>query len=184
MNDTYSLDRRPPCWPMGAPCPNSCAQDLHRRVVTNHVELTGPWAGWRLAGRDLVAPSGERIQNAGCVDCSGTPMPATSGIRSACGTQHAKRFSSRWSRSSWWILANGENATSDASRDKALSVGAVPLHPWSFAGVLDDVVPIAGQGKVTVYASGFIRSSPACLGALACRPVGRIRNRGAARVAP
>ncbi|WP_230938693.1 DUF3653 domain-containing protein [Xanthomonas translucens] len=25
------------------------------------MELHGPWAGWRLAGRDLVAPSGERI---------------------------------------------------------------------------------------------------------------------------
>lgn len=61
MSDTYNLDRRPPCWPTGAPCPNSCAHDLHRRVVTNHVELTGPWAGWRLAGRDLVAPGGERI---------------------------------------------------------------------------------------------------------------------------
>ncbi|WP_425611930.1 DUF3693 domain-containing protein [Xanthomonas campestris] len=42
MSDTYNLDRRPPCWPAGAPCPNSCAHDLHRRVVTNHVELTGP----------------------------------------------------------------------------------------------------------------------------------------------
>lgn len=61
MTDTYNLDLRPPCWPVGEQCPNSCAADLHRRVVTNHVELTGPWAGWRLAGRDLVAPSGERI---------------------------------------------------------------------------------------------------------------------------
>ncbi|WP_435015154.1 hypothetical protein [Xanthomonas arboricola] len=61
MTDTYNLDRRPPCWPVGTQCPNSCAEDLHRRVVRNHVELTGPWAGWRLAGRDLVAPTGERI---------------------------------------------------------------------------------------------------------------------------
>ncbi|MCC8484903.1 hypothetical protein VDG62_15475 [Xanthomonas campestris pv. raphani] len=61
MSDTYNLDRRPPCWPAGTPCPNNCAHDLHRRVVSNHVELTGPWAGWRLAGRDLVAPGGERI---------------------------------------------------------------------------------------------------------------------------
>lgn len=61
MTDTYNLDRRPPCWPVGEQCPNSCAADLHRRGVTNHVELTGHWAGWRLAGCDLVAPSGERI---------------------------------------------------------------------------------------------------------------------------
>lgn len=27
----------------------------------NHVTLTGPWAGWRLAGRDLVAPDRQRI---------------------------------------------------------------------------------------------------------------------------
>lgn len=57
MTDTYNLDRRPPCWDAGKPCPNGCA----RRIVDNHVELSGPWAGWRLAGRDLVAPSGERI---------------------------------------------------------------------------------------------------------------------------
>ncbi|MEF9418102.1 MULTISPECIES: hypothetical protein [Xanthomonas] len=61
MTDTYNLDSRPPCWPIGEQCPNSCVADLHRRVVTNHVELTGPWAGWRLAGRYLVAPTGERI---------------------------------------------------------------------------------------------------------------------------
>jgi hypothetical protein len=30
--------------------------------MTNHVQLTGPWAGWRLAGRDLVSPAGERVQ--------------------------------------------------------------------------------------------------------------------------
>lgn len=61
MTDTYNLDRRPPCWEVGKPCPNACAQDVHRRVIDNHVELSGPWAGWRLAGRDLIAPSGERI---------------------------------------------------------------------------------------------------------------------------
>lgn len=61
MTGTYNFDRRPPCWPVGTPCPNSCAHDLHRRMVTNHAELTGPWAGWRLAGRDLIAPSGELI---------------------------------------------------------------------------------------------------------------------------
>jgi len=35
--------------------------DSYNHVIDNHVDLHGPWAGWRLAGRDLVAPSGERI---------------------------------------------------------------------------------------------------------------------------
>ncbi|PPU91426.1 hypothetical protein XalbCFBP2523_14775 [Xanthomonas albilineans] len=61
MSDTYDIDRRPPCWEPGQPCPNHCAQAHARHVLDNHVELHGPWAGWRLAGRDLVAPSGERI---------------------------------------------------------------------------------------------------------------------------
>lgn len=58
---SYDLDQRPPCWNPGEPCPNNCARDHHRRIIDNHVQLTGPWAGWRLAGRDLVAPTGERI---------------------------------------------------------------------------------------------------------------------------
>lgn len=61
MTDTYNIDRRPPCWEAGKACPNACAHDVHRRVIDNHVELSGDWAGWRLAGRDLVAPTGERI---------------------------------------------------------------------------------------------------------------------------
>jgi hypothetical protein len=52
---------RPPCWPEGRACPNSCARSLYDRVVYNRSELHGPWAGWRLAGRDLVAPDGQRI---------------------------------------------------------------------------------------------------------------------------
>lgn len=58
---SYDLDRRPPCWQAGTPCPNDCAQAHADRILRNHVELSGPWAGWRLAGRDLVAPSGERF---------------------------------------------------------------------------------------------------------------------------
>lgn len=61
MSDTYEIDHRLPCWPAGTPCPNSCARDHARHVLDNHVQLHGPWAGWRLAGRDLVTPSGERI---------------------------------------------------------------------------------------------------------------------------
>lgn len=52
---------RPPCWPEGQRCPNTCAGDLHRRLVDNHVDLTGPWVGWRMRGRDLVSPDGDRI---------------------------------------------------------------------------------------------------------------------------
>lgn len=52
-------DRRP-CH--GHNCkPNACAAAHYRRIIDNHVRLTGPWAGWRLAGRDLVSPAGERI---------------------------------------------------------------------------------------------------------------------------
>lgn len=36
--------------------------DAHyRRVVENHTALHGPWTGWRMAGRDLVAPDRQRI---------------------------------------------------------------------------------------------------------------------------
>ena len=58
---TYDLDRRPPCWPPDTPCPNHCAQAHADHILRNHVELSGPWAGWRLAGRDLVSPEGVRI---------------------------------------------------------------------------------------------------------------------------
>lgn len=52
---------RPPCWPDGQPCPNDCAAALHERVVYNHLDLTGPWQGWRFRGRDLISPSGLRL---------------------------------------------------------------------------------------------------------------------------
>jgi len=31
------------------------------RVVHNRMPLYGPWAGWRMAGRELVSPDGDRI---------------------------------------------------------------------------------------------------------------------------
>lgn len=52
---------RPPCWPAGQPCPNECAAALHDRTVYNRQHLGGPWAGWRMAGRELVSPDGDRI---------------------------------------------------------------------------------------------------------------------------
>lgn len=33
----------------------------YRRIVENHTPLYGPWEGWRMAGRDLIAPDRQRI---------------------------------------------------------------------------------------------------------------------------
>lgn len=52
---------RPPCWPVGQPCPNPCAAALYDRTVYNRQHLSGPWTGWRMAGRELVSPDGDRI---------------------------------------------------------------------------------------------------------------------------
>lgn len=53
--------KRPPCWPDRTPCPNACAQALYDREVYNRQHLPAPWNGWRLAGRVLVSPEGDRI---------------------------------------------------------------------------------------------------------------------------
>ncbi len=52
---------RPPCWAEGQACPNDCASQHYQRVVANIVPLHGDWAGWRMAGRCLVSPDGDRI---------------------------------------------------------------------------------------------------------------------------
>ena len=49
-----------PCHVQGTK-PNACAAAHYRRIVENHVNLSGPWEGWRLAGRDLVSPDRKRI---------------------------------------------------------------------------------------------------------------------------
>ncbi|HEY1070074.1 MAG TPA: DUF3653 domain-containing protein [Thermomonas sp.] len=51
---------RRPCHVAGKN-PPPCALAHYRRVIDNHAALHGPWSGWRLAGRDLVSPDGERI---------------------------------------------------------------------------------------------------------------------------
>ena len=51
----------PPCWPDGQPCPNACAEALYERNVYGRQYLTAEWQGWRLAGRVLVSPDGDRI---------------------------------------------------------------------------------------------------------------------------
>lgn len=37
---------------------------MYEAVVHQRIDLTGPWRGWRIAGRDLVAPDGQRISPA------------------------------------------------------------------------------------------------------------------------
>ena len=42
-------------------CNAESPADHFARVVHNHCELHGPWSGWRMAGRELVSPEGDRI---------------------------------------------------------------------------------------------------------------------------
>lgn len=50
-----------------APChqpgtkPNPCARALFEFLVHGCGSLGGPWQGWRLAGRHLVSPEGDRV---------------------------------------------------------------------------------------------------------------------------
>lgn len=59
--DLSASGHRPPCWPDSTPCPNACAAQVRDLITRNHVRLHGPWAGWRLVGRDLVSPDGVRM---------------------------------------------------------------------------------------------------------------------------
>ncbi len=52
---------RPPCWPEYGPAPNACAAAHYRRRIHGTQDLPGDWNGWRLRGRHLISPSGERI---------------------------------------------------------------------------------------------------------------------------
>lgn len=49
-----------PCHVIGTK-PNACALAVHNLRTYGKADLGGPWAGWRLAGRDLVTPDGLRI---------------------------------------------------------------------------------------------------------------------------
>lgn len=42
-------------------CLEESSSEHYKRVVHNHSALHGPWKGWRLAGRYLVSPDGDRI---------------------------------------------------------------------------------------------------------------------------
>ena len=59
--DPWETHRRPPCWPSDGSRPNACTLAHADHILRNHVELRGPWAGWRLAGRELVSPDGLRL---------------------------------------------------------------------------------------------------------------------------
>ena len=61
--DPWDSRRQPPCWHLDITNgrPNPCKLAHAEHVLRNHVQLHGPWAGWRLAGRDLVSPEGVRL---------------------------------------------------------------------------------------------------------------------------
>jgi hypothetical protein len=51
---------QPPCLKPGLSM-NPCARQLYQEKVLGHIDLTGEWTGWRLRGRDLIAPDGTRV---------------------------------------------------------------------------------------------------------------------------
>jgi hypothetical protein len=55
------MDTRPPCCRPDEGPANWCARAFHDRTAYNLTPLHGPWAGWRMAGRVLVSPDGDRI---------------------------------------------------------------------------------------------------------------------------
>lgn len=51
---------QPPCLKPGQPM-NPCAGRLYQEKVLGHVDLAADWAGWKLRGRWLISPEGDRI---------------------------------------------------------------------------------------------------------------------------
>lgn len=49
--------RAPKCVELGKPLP-ACAAALKRIMQEHHLDLPGPWIGWRLRGRRLLGPGG------------------------------------------------------------------------------------------------------------------------------
>jgi hypothetical protein len=43
------------------PTPEEAMRFMRAAVVDQQIDLSGPWEGWRIRGRDLVAPHGQRI---------------------------------------------------------------------------------------------------------------------------
>lgn len=54
------IDGVPPCIEPGQPI-NTCARAMYAWRVEAKGYLPGEWTGWRLAGRYLVSPDGDRI---------------------------------------------------------------------------------------------------------------------------
>ncbi|PRH83168.1 DUF3653 domain-containing protein [Arenimonas caeni] len=50
----------PLCLIPGQPV-NACARKLYAEKVLGHVDLSADWAGWRLRGRWLISPDGDRV---------------------------------------------------------------------------------------------------------------------------
>lgn len=46
---------------MTMPTPEEALRFMLAALVHQQIDLTGPWQGWRVRGRELVAPHGQRI---------------------------------------------------------------------------------------------------------------------------
>lgn len=46
---------------MNALTPEAAMRFLFELQVHNKIDLSGPWSGWKLRGRYLVSPSGDRL---------------------------------------------------------------------------------------------------------------------------
>lgn len=53
----------PPCLKPGEAL-NACARAVYAFEVNSTADLSGEWAGWRLRGRVLISPDGDRISPA------------------------------------------------------------------------------------------------------------------------
>lgn len=51
---------QPDCLIPGVPM-NTCARTLYAERVLGHIDLPGEWAGWKLRGRWLLSPDGDKI---------------------------------------------------------------------------------------------------------------------------
>lgn len=63
-------------------CKDELPADHLACVVHKLCQLHGPWSGWRMDGRDLVSPDGDR--------------PRLAGTRRGCATHHGKPVIADW----------------------------------------------------------------------------------------
>ena len=85
---------RPPCWPDGQDAPNSCAAAHYDRLIYNRTPLFGEWVGWRMAGRYLISPDGDRISPErlrGILWCESLGKRHGRAARSGLGVDHRRR---------------------------------------------------------------------------------------------